>query len=213
MSFLVTVWCWFSPTCFFLFLFYPFLFSLHYIFPPNFQLIQIKFCFITYYLSAILLFVHITDSGCKINYFLLPFKVHNSRPFFFFLLDKSLYAFVLISPQLPWILCYQLHLDFYIFMPFLMVLPNRILFSFCHPALRIEIMSSSFCIHQSVLNWVLVLCLYCSENLGCKDIVPVFACVECTLFHPSSLPLSSVPNLTLCNKERITELNSHQLFK
>ena len=94
---------------------------------------KVYFHYLINYLSAILLFLHVADSPCcKINCFppISKFTILDSFFFFFFfLLDSSLYAFVFISSQLPWILCYQLYLDFYIFMPLLMFLPKRILYS------------------------------------------------------------------------------------
>ena len=75
-----------QPYLFFLFVFGPFLFSLYYISPPNFQSIWIKFGFITYYLSAIFLFSRIADSDCRITvslylskFMVLDFKKKKTR--------------------------------------------------------------------------------------------------------------------------------------
>lgn len=146
---------------------------------------KVCFHYLINYLSAILLFLRVADSRCKINCFppISKFTILD----FFFLVDRSIYAFVFISSQLPWILCHQLYLDFYIFMSLLMFLPKTILFSLFENRDHMFVILCSLisplliAYGVSVLFWV----------SRCKDIVPVFACVGYVLFHPSSLPLSS----------------------
>lgn len=104
MSFHVTIWYLFSPIHSFSFPFALFIFlfttsSPHSPPPHDFQFIQIQFDFITYsYFSAILLFPYITDSGCKINFFLLPFKVYNFTLFFFSFGTANLSVLLFSSP-------------------------------------------------------------------------------------------------------------------
>ena len=97
-------------------------------FPSSFTMNSHKVCFhdLINYLSAILLFLHVADFGYKSDCF--PPISKFTILCFFFVRHMSLCFFTTFT-QLPWILCYQLYLDFYIFMPLLIFLPKRILFS------------------------------------------------------------------------------------